>query len=106
MITSNDLLECGFNKCDGSSDVYFYADSPNHKCEFWLLCMYAYLYNDFTKVTYTDFTKYPAKEITAIVYDIEEIKNIISNFDLCIDKYKEVYDRFNGRISILDLVKQ
>ena len=106
MITSNDLLECGFRKCDGSSDVYFYADDPDNRPKFWELWMYVYLYSDYAKVTYTDCTKYPAKEISAIVYDIEEIKNIISNHDLCIDKYKEVYDHFNGRISILDLVKQ
>ena len=106
MITGNDLLECGFIKCDGSSDVYVYADSIDKSREFWLLSMYVYLYSNFTKSTYVDFTEYPAKNKSTIVDDIEDIKNIISNFDLCIDKYKEVYKQFNGGISILNIVKQ
>lgn len=104
MITGNDLLECGFTKCEGSSEMYAYVDSTNNH---WRLYMYVYLYGDFTKVTYVDFTEYPAKEKSTLVDDIEEIKNIISNFDLCIDKYKEVYEEINNRgISILNIVKQ
>lgn len=105
MININDLLECGFIKCEGDGSTYVYVDSTNNR-NFWLLSMYVYLYSDFTKVVYTDFTEYPAKCKTIIVDDIEEIKNIISNFDLCIDKYKEVYKQFNSVISILDMVKQ
>ena len=104
MITDNDLLECGFVKCIDAS-TYTYVDSINNNREFWLLEMYVYLYSEFAKVHYNDYTVYPYKRRVIIAHDIEEINNIISNFDLCIDKYKEVYERFNNEISILNLLK-
>jgi hypothetical protein len=104
MITNNDLLECGFKKCDGDETTYFYADLRR----FFELDMYAFLnmYGDFTKVVYNDLTEYPYKRKSIFVDDIKTIKNIISNFDLCIDKYMEVDKEYNRGISILDMVKQ
>ena len=37
MITGNDLLECEFTKCEGSSEMYAYVDSTNNR---WRLYMY------------------------------------------------------------------
>lgn len=104
MITDNDLLECGFVKCIDAS-AYAYTDSINDNREYWLLEMYVYLYNEHAEVRYNDYTVYPYKRRAIIAHDIEEINNIISDFDLCIDKYKEVYERFNNEISILNLLK-
>ena len=105
MITDNDLLECGFVKCRDTS-AYAYVDSINNNREFGLLNMYAWLYNESAEIRYDDYTVYPYKRRVIIAHDIEEINNIISKFDLCIDKYGEIAERFNNELSILNLLKK
>lgn len=105
MITDNDLLECGSVKCRDKT-TYTYTDSINNNREFWLLEMCVFLYNKFAEVHYNDYTVYPYKRRVIIVHDIEEINNVISYFDLCINKYREVAERFNNEISILNLLKK
>ena len=105
-ITEDQLLDNGFSKCGklGSRDPdYVYTGIG----DFYTLDMWLWINpgENFCSIRYNDFTVYPYKIKDCVVYDISNIKDIIDLQYSCLTKYREVANKFNSRISILELIK-
>ena len=105
-ITEDQLLDIGFSKCRKLSSKdpdYVYTGIG----DFYALDMFLWINPDenFCSIRYNDFTVYPYETKECIVYNIDTIKDIIDLQYSCLTKYKEVANKFNPKISILELIK-
>lgn len=105
-ITEDQLLDIGFSKCGKlkSCDPDYVYTGPG---DFYALDMFLWINSDenFCSIRYNDFTAYPYETKNCVVYNIDAIKDIIDLQFSCLTKYREVANKFNPRISILELIK-
>lgn len=105
-ITEDQLLDIGFSKCGKlkSCDPDYVYTGPG---DFYALDMFLWINPDenFCSIRYNDFTVYPYETKTCVVYNIDAIKDIIDLQYSCLTKYREVANKFNLKVSILELIK-
>lgn len=105
-ITEDQLLDIGFSRCRKLSSKdpdYVYTGLG----DFYALDMWLWINpgENFCSIRYNDFTIYPYETKNCVVYNIDAIKDIIDLQYSCLTKYREVANKFNTRISILELIK-